>query len=295
MTGCVLAVPSPLPLAAATAPCDHRLLQTIPRATHPPADAVWREQGLVCRPRLLTATVRRMAHPCGWLPPPQGHPQGVLDHHRIALLPHGPPHHVARQHLPHDGAIPPACCGPESGDIRRPSRLRRCDITLASHQLGGNGQPRAAVRRPATPLRTPDGDACLWHPPSRLGASYRIARVLQGRRPASAPIAVAGLRVDGLHTRQSCSRRRLPPPRALLLPVEGTPPAADRQHRTHHHHGPALLVLGDTGLAHGAAFAKQRAAFCNISRAIRRRCTASRRPWRSSCAGDRGPVPGNAP
>src|SRR4029450_2571204 len=92
MTGCVLAMPGPLPLEAAKDSLHHRMIQTISLATHTPADAVLREQLLVRGTRILTATVRMMDQPDWGLPPPSSHHQSMLDQRRIDRLTHGPPH-----------------------------------------------------------------------------------------------------------------------------------------------------------------------------------------------------------
>jgi hypothetical protein len=284
-----------LPLDTPHEPLGHGVVYALARAAHTTAEAMFRQQVLIGRTRLVTPPIRMMDQPGRGPPaPPRQAHRGL---HPCGSHPalHRPAHHLARLHVqPHRERLPP-CCRPHVGDSSHPHRLRRRAVNLPRPEMRGDGIAMAPVGGDGTPLPAPHGDPCLWQQPPRLVPSHGIARGLEWRGQAPTPITVTRLGMQRVHTPQQGHRVTLQPWCSLTLGLGGSSAATDLPPLTPPGTRPGLLVLDATGLSHVASLAQKPRAFVNISRAIRQRLCSARHRGHASWSSETRPCPGNAP
>jgi hypothetical protein len=271
----IIALRRALTLQAAEKPRCDRLVSTLPLAPHATRHTMLRQNAAGGRTGILRPPGTMMEQASPGLATTQRPLSRLPNQLGINMIPHGPPHHLAGIPVHQHGRIPPACFGPDRGDVATPRHIGGSHIKVTLQQIWRHGVPMTTIGRlgppPAAARHRCPG---LLHHTTPREAPYFLPLLLQLVSQATPPITVARLfsnRLEALQQIDLCitaCRGSLTP----LIVVKSA--ATNSQYLTHHDDRPGLLVGGDAGVSPRDSLAKKAGAFCNISRSIRRRVTS---------------------
>ena len=233
--------------------------------------------------RVLRTLVGMMDDPLGAALPDR-HVQRLKHQLGAKMVGHGPPHHLAAEHVEHDGQVQKPRRGRHVGDIGHPDAVWRIGPEHPFHPVRGRATARLRARGARAPAPAHPGQARLAHQPRDAFAAHPASAREQLRVHSRHPVRAMRIAVDAANHRAQLLVATGPTRPSTTSP-RGVPAGGDAQHPAHRGHPMTGLVCAhepeDLPGTEPVSRANQAVAFAKMSRSSRTR-RSSRRSRRSS-------------